>query len=126
MRTRYSQTSFVRGLIELPDEPASSLRRRRKLLLRKLPALDSILRGSLIERYKRCGKAGCKCAHGPGHGPKYYLSVSYPGRSPQMDYVPQAAYDQIRERIANYRRIREILEEICEINRELLRRREAL
>jgi hypothetical protein len=108
------------------DEPASRLRRRRQLLLRKLPALDSILRGSLIERYKRCGKAGCKCANGPGHGPKYYLSVSYPGRSPQMDYVPQADYDQIRQRIANYHRIREILEEVCEINRELLRRREAL
>jgi hypothetical protein len=88
--------------------------------------LEAILRGSLIERYKRCGKAGCKCANGPGHGPKYYLSVSYPGRSPQMDYVPQADYDQIRQRIANYHRIREILEEVCEINRELLRRREAL
>ena len=69
-----------------------ALRRRRKQLLRKLPPLDAVLRGSLIERYKRCGNPGCKCADGPGHGPKYYLSVSYPGRSPQMDYVPQADY----------------------------------
>ena len=53
------------------------------------PRSKSILRGSLIERYKRCGKPGCKCADGPGHGPKYYLSVSYPGLRPQMDYVPQ-------------------------------------
>jgi len=37
------------------------------------------IHGKLIERYKRCGKPGCKCADGPGHGPKYYLSVSYPG-----------------------------------------------
>jgi hypothetical protein len=28
--------------------------------------------------------------------------------------------------LANYHRVREIIEEICEINRELLRRREAL
>ncbi len=28
--------------------------------------------------------------------------------------------------LANYQRAREILEEICEINRDLLRRREAL
>jgi hypothetical protein len=108
------------------EESSSALRRRRKLLLHKLPPLDSILRGSLIERYKRCGKAGCKCANGPGHGPKYYLSVSYPGSAPQMDYVPQADYEQISARIANYQRVREILEQICEINRELLRRREAL
>jgi len=86
----------------------------------------AILRGSLIERYKRCGKPGCKCADGPGHGPKYYLSVSHPGLRPQMDYVPQESHAQITEFIANYHRAREILEAISEINRELLRRREAL
>ena len=88
--------------------------------------LQSILRGSLIERYKRCGKPGCKCADGPGHGPKYYLSVSYPGLRPQMDYVPQESYAQTAEFLANFHRAREILEAICEINRELLRRREPL
>ena len=45
---------------------------------------------------------------------------------PQMDYVPQEAYDQTVEFLANYHQAREILEKICEINRELLRRREAL
>jgi hypothetical protein len=104
----------------------ATLRKRRTALLRQLPPLQAILRGSLIERYKRCGKPGCKCADGPGHGPKYYLSVSYPGLRPQMDYVPQESYTQTAGFLANYRRAREILEEICEINRELLRRREAL
>jgi hypothetical protein len=107
-------------------EETSSLRKRRNTLLRKLPPLDAIVRGSLIERYKRCGKPGCKCAEGIGHGPKYYLSASFPGRAPQMDYVPQADVTAVGERIANYQRVREILEEISEINRELLRRREAL
>ncbi len=110
----------------MTEKPSSALRKRRKLLLGKLPPLESVLRGSLIERYKRCGKPGCKCADGPGHGPKYYLSVSFPGRAPQMDYVPQSDYAEVSERVANYHRIREILEEISEINRELLRRREAL
>src|ERR1700680_3950090 len=110
----------------MSEPTTSSLRRRRRQLLRKLPPLDAVLRGSLIERYKRCGNPNCKCADGPGHGPKFYLSVSYPGRSPQMDYVPQADQPEISERVANYHRVREILEQICEINRELLRRREAL
>jgi hypothetical protein len=43
-----------------------------------------------------------------------------------MDYVPQGAYEQTAEFLTNYHRSREILETICEINRELLRRREAL
>jgi hypothetical protein len=99
------------------------LKRRRQALLRRLPPLKTILRGSLIERYKRCGKPGCKCAEGPGHGPKYYLSVSYPDLRPQMDYVPQESRTKIAEFVANYQRAREILEAISEINRELLRRR---
>jgi hypothetical protein len=108
----------------MEDISSSYLRRRRAQLLKQMPALETLLRGSLIERYKRCGKPGCKCAEGPGHGPKYYLSVSFPGRRPQMDYVPQADHADVTERLANYHRVREIIEEICEINRELLRRRE--
>ena len=110
----------------MSNEPAATLRKRRNALLRRLPPLKSILRGSLIERFKRCGKPGCKCSDGPGHGPKYYLSVSYPGLHPQMDYVPQEAHAQTAEFLANFHQAREILEKICEINRELLRRRETL
>ena len=107
-------------------EPAAVLRKRRNALVRQLPSLPSILRGTLIERYKPCGKPGCKCAQGRGHGPKYYLSISYPGQRPQMDYVPQEAAEQVAEYLANNRRVRAILDQICEINRELLRRRELL
>jgi hypothetical protein len=112
--------------MKIPKPTTAALRKRRQALLRQLPPLKAVLRGSLIERYKRCGKPGCKCADGPGHGPKYYLSVSLPGLRPQMDYVPQQSYAQASEFLANYHRVRQILEEICEINRELLRRREAL
>jgi hypothetical protein len=101
----------------------SVLRQRRQALLRQLPPLATILRGSLIERYKPCGKPGCKCAQGRGHGPKYYLSISYPGMRPQMDYVPQEYQAQAKKFLHNYQKVREILEEICKINRELLRRK---
>src|SRR5713226_5210195 len=99
-------------------KPSAALRKRRQTLLGKLPPLAGILRGSLIERYKPCGKPGCKCAKGRGHGPKYYLSVSFPNVRPQMDYVPQELYEQASTSLSNFQRVREILEEICEINRE--------
>jgi hypothetical protein len=111
---------------KLQKQPSFALRRRRRQLLRHLPPLERLLRGSLIERYKPCGKPGCKCARGPGHGPKYYLSVSYSSRRPQMDYVPQEYHAQITECLGHHHQVHAILEEICEINRELLRRREAL
>src|ERR1019366_8130122 len=112
--------------MNIQKEPAAVLRKRRGALVRQLPPLKSILRGSLIERYKRCGKPGCKCVDGPGHGPKYYLSVSFPGERPQMDYVPQENIEAARALVANFHEVRTALEEVCEINRELLRRREAL
>ena len=107
------------------EKKATNLRRRRANLIRRLQSMKpELLRGSLIERYKKCGKTGCKCAEGRGHGPKYYLSVSIPGGRPEMIYVPQQHVERVQEYLANQVDARRILEEICEINRELLKRRE--
>ncbi len=101
------------------------LLQRRQTLAKKLAKLQPlILRGSLIERYKRCGHPGCKCRQGRGHGPKYYLSVSQAGSRPEMDYVPEEYSQQVTDYLLNFQQVRQILEKICNINRELLRRRE--
>ena len=92
-----------------------------------LPPIEQILRGSLIETYKRCGRPNCHCVDGPGHGPKRYLStISRTGERPRVGYVPNAAHAEVREFLANFRKLREVLNEICAINAELLRRRESL
>ena len=114
---------YINGLKE---KSTKALRQRQKAILRRLPPLQAILRGSLVERYKRCGKPGCRCANGRGHGPKYYLTVSYPKRRPEMDYVPADLQEKVKEYLENYRKVKGILEELSEINRELLRRRESL
>ena len=41
-----------------------------------------------------------------------------------MDYIPQDQREKVEQYLANYRNIKAILEELCEISRELLRRRE--
>jgi hypothetical protein len=43
-----------------------------------------------------------------------------------MDYVPAEFQEKVKEYLENYRKAKEILEELSEINRELLRRRESL
>lgn len=110
----------------MKNKTTAYLRRKRKNLINKLPPHDAILRGSLIKRYKRCGKPGCKCAAGRGHGPKYYLSVSQPGSTPRMDYIPLEYQEQVEGYVENFRKTKQLLEEISSINRELLRRRERL
>jgi len=83
--------------------------------------------GSAEVTYKRCGRPNCHCADGPGHGPKRYLStIARTGERPRLGYVPNAAYAQVAEFLANFRKLQEMLNEICAINAELLRRRESL
>ena len=103
------------------------LRQNRQVLIGQLAAFEGkILRGSLIESYKKCGKPGCKCATGTGHGPKHSMTVNFPKRKPENDYIPLEYVVQVKEYIENYQRFKEIIEQICMINREIIKRREEL
>jgi len=106
------------------SDSIATLLQRRQALVKKLVQLEPlILRGSLIERYKRCGHPGCKCQQSQGHGPKYYLSISQAGGRPEMDYVPEEYSQQVSDYLQNFQKVRQVLEQICSINRKLLGRR---
>jgi hypothetical protein len=96
--------------------------RQRKLGLTKLPPVAEILRGSLMERYVTCGNPSCKCARGERHGPTWYLSVTLgPGRT-TGSIISEEKVDEVRSGIENYHKVKDQLEKISDINRELLRR----
>ena len=96
--------------------------RQRRQGLAKLPAVAGILRGSLMERYVTCGNPSCKCARGERHGPTWYLSVTLgPGRS-TGSIIPEEKVQEVRGWIENYYKLKDQLEKISDINRELLRR----
>jgi hypothetical protein len=100
------------------------LRQKRKRLMRQLQQLEELmLRGSLIERYKQCGKSNCHCVNGEGHGPTYYLSVTIPEQGSVMVYIPGEHKAIIEKALKNYRDTQNILQEISNINRELLLRK---
>ena len=101
---------------------ALALRQRRQGLAKLVPPLAEILRGSLLERYLTCGNPACKCARGERHGPVWYLTVTLgPGRT-TGGIVGEENLEQVRGWIENYHRLREQMEKISDINRELLRR----
>ncbi len=99
-----------------------ALRKRREGFLKLLPPLREILRGSLTERFLTCGKPYCKCARGERHGPVWYLSVSLDQSHRTGSTVPPHQIAQVRRGIECYHRVKEHLEKISNINRELLRR----
>lgn len=100
----------------------AELRARRRESVGGLGDVEAVLRGSLIERSKRCGKAGCRCAEGALHGPYWYLSTRGE-EGTQLEYVPRDWVAWVRDRVENHRHTQAVLGEVAEINRELLRRR---
>ena len=99
-----------------------ALRKRREGLTKLLPPLGEVLRGSLMERYLTCGNPDCKCARGERHGPIWYLSVTLDQKRRSGRTVPAEQVEQVRHWIDNYHQVKERLEKISDINRELLAR----
>jgi hypothetical protein len=111
----------------MKNKSTNALKKKRQELISKLSTIDGkILRGSIIESYKKCGKPGCKCEKGVGHGPKHSMTINFPKRKPEHDYIPLEYVTQVKEYVSNYHQFKDIIEQICAINREILKRRDEL
>ena len=102
---------------------ATKLLERREHEATSLPPFSEIVRGSLLTRYRRCGKPTCHCATTKGHGPAHYLVVTLkPGKTQQI-LLSEEMLPVARRMVDNYRRWWEALERVSEVNRQLLRLR---
>lgn len=99
----------------------SSQKQTRKLVA-ELPPLHDLLRGSLLERhtFHPAGVSCATCASGKGHH-RWVLNVNYPGAQTRQVTLHPGQVDQVRRRIGNLDRVRQILEQICERNQQQLR-----
>ena len=89
-------------------------------LVRSLPDLTDILRGSLLQRMIRHRQGCSKCARGGGH-PVAVLAVSYPGGQIRQISLHREQVPAVRRQLENYQRVKASLEEICELNQQALR-----
>ena len=94
---------------------------RRRALAGRLGDVEQVLAGSLVEQTRRCGKAGCRCAEGQGHGPYAYFAPRGRGR---LKYVPSGLAETVRGHLRRGDQVEAVLAEISAINAELLARRE--
>jgi hypothetical protein len=105
--------------------PAKRLLEQREILTSGLPSVAEIVRGSLVTRYRRCGKPTCHCVKGRGHGPAHYLVVTLkPGKTEQI-LLSEAMLPVARRFLDNYRRWWAASEKVSAVNRRLLRLRAA-
>lgn len=94
--------------------------RKREKLVAVLPITGELLRGSLLERVVR-HKSGCpKCARGEGHQ-VYVLTVGYGRGQTRQISVRKERVAEVRRWLDNYQKLKETIEQICELNHDLLR-----
>ena len=104
-------------------ESAASLFKRRAKVVKKLPQLEEVLRGSFLQREIRCGKPRCRCRKGRRHLLRC-VTVSVPGGRTQQVTVPVDLVATVKLWIDNYRRYWQAIEEISAVNRRLLQTRQ--
>jgi hypothetical protein len=103
----------------MPSDRIQTQRRRRRLReqLRAL-SFEPLMRGSLVERLRRCGRANCACAHDPRrrHAGKF-LTVEINGRR-QALHVRGEDEPKVEKAIRVYRRLWDLINELtaCELS----------
>ncbi len=106
--------------------------RRRRDLHEQLRALsvEPLMRGSLVERLRRCGRSNCACADDPRrrHGGKFF-TLQLHGRTHALHVRPEDEA-RVRAAISAYARLWDLINEltVCELSdlrREARERRRA-
>jgi hypothetical protein len=78
----------------------------------KRVAEQPLLRGSLVNMARTCGKAGCRCQQGHKHV-SLYLAIRR-GQRRTMIYIPQALEETVRQWLQTGREIEELLDFISQ------------
>ena len=78
-----------------------------------------MLSGSVVKKYKACGKAGCKCTRGELHGPFYYLSFKKDKKT-KMIFIRRYLWERVIKLNNNYKKWRKSRADISKINRRIL------
>ncbi len=97
----------------------SLLRTRRTNLEDKSLRSRAMVRGSLLELMRKCGKPGCKCQRGELHGPNFYLSLPKPGKRSWMLPVPTDKVKMLKSLNLHYHDFQHALTEIRRLNEEI-------
>lgn len=100
-----------------PSDTLQELESRRSQVKAQLAAVGDMRPGTLVGRYRRCGKPSCHCAQEgtSAHGPSYSLTREVGGKTITR-VIPREAVASTEEQIAEHRRFRRLTRELVEIS----------
>ena len=96
--------------------------RRIRSRLARLIANFPVIRGSIQQRERTCGKANCRCAKGEKHT-SLYLVARDEGKYQQL-FIPKDLENHARRWAQDYQEARDLLEQLSKLCWERLKRRE--
>ena len=99
------------------------LKKEKLTIIQKIHSLDNVIRGSIFEMKRLCGKENCRCAKTKIPHKSMFLSFKYKGKT-QMVPIKKSQIPQLKMRIKDYKELKAAIDELARINAELLRSEE--
>ena len=99
------------------------LQAHRRTLIRQLSQLGPWIEGTLVSTVRTCGKKSCACMNkGPKH-PVMYITGKQKGKTISL-YIPRKLEAEVKTWVNNYRKAKELVREISNVQKEIIRLRE--
>ena len=97
------------------------LEMKRSDLKTRIAATGDMRPGSLVQRYRRCGKPNCNCAKpgAPAHGPSWSLTKAVDGKTVTRVIPAGPAAEQTKSQVDEHRRFRGLVRELVEVSEQL-------
>jgi hypothetical protein len=98
-----------------------ALEQQRARLRDQLASIGDLRPGSLVGRYRRCGKPGCHCAQAGavGHGPSWSLTRAVRGKTVTQVIPAGPAVARSQAQLAEYRRFRQLIQAFLDVSTRL-------
>jgi len=105
----------------MPQPELEALNQQRDQLKTQLAAIGDMRPGSLVQRFRKCGKPSCRCAKkgAQGHGPSYSLTHAVRGKTVTHVIPAGAAVGRTRQQIDEYHRFRQLAQQLIAVSEKI-------
>ena len=79
----------------------------------------TVIKGSVYELKRKCGKPGCKCAQGELHS-RMVLSASEKGKT-RLRVIPHGFLVEVQIKVRRYQELRRARSRLVEVHRKMIR-----
>lgn len=105
----------------MPASDFDALLQQRDQLKTELAGIGDMRPGSLVPRYRKCGKASCHCAKkgAQGHGPSYSLTHAVKGKTVTNVIPTGSAVERTRQQLGEYHRFRQLVQQLIAVSEKI-------